>query len=166
MTETPNKIISIKDYKKVDYGDTLAFEDLSRIIKQKPLDLGYTEYNDMDIGRGGGNIMQPKEYIDVRIDGLEESINQRFSSQEKLFSEKLNTLTAKIDGQHDLLASKIDSLSEGLKKDIEIIAQNKIEGFQTSLDSQKKENRNFTWMVVGVAVAAATLITSLIQFII
>lgn len=164
--ESSSNVFPLDDHLTLKYSKPSEPDNLPEIIRQKSAELGYTNNKDIPTERGGESFMESKEYIDLKINGLEENINQRFQSQEKLFSEKLNTLSTKVDGQHALLVSKIDALSEGLKKDVEIIVQNKIDGLQTKLDNQKKENRNFTWMIVGVAVAAASFLTAIIQFII
>ncbi|MEK3934573.1 hypothetical protein MKY41_04570 [Sporosarcina sp. FSL W7-1349] len=163
--ESTSNIFPFEDYAKMEYDKPPLPQDISQIISQNSFEIGYTKENDPQEEKGGENIMQSKEYIDVRIDALEKNISQRFQAQENLFSEKLNTLSAKFDGQHNLIVNKIDSLSDGIKKDIDIITQKKIDDFQETLDKQKRENKSFTWMVVGIAVAAATLMATLVPII-
>lgn len=163
MAESSTNVLDIHEFQKMKYEDISTSKELPKVIRYKSSVLGYTKSEGNDVkDQGGDFFMDSKEYIDVRIDGLEKNINQRFQAQENLFTEKLNTINAKIDGQSAVIIGKIDSLSDNIKKDIEIITQQKIEDFQKTLDGQKKENRNFTWMVVGIAVAAATLVATVI----
>lgn len=106
-----------------------------------------------------------------KLDSIEQTLselNDKISAEvvsKDLVHKDIEHLHTKIDGQHVILVDKIDSLSNSIAKDIEIISQQKIEILQQTLEKQKKDNKSFTWMVVGLAVAAATLIATVIPLI-
>lgn len=162
MMEQTNNIFPLEDHKKKRYVVPISFSKSSNFPKHKVKQLGYTKDKDSYKFEGGETLMDSKEYIDLRINALEENMNYKFKSQGDLFSEKLNTLTTKVDGQHDILVAKIDSISAIIKKDIEIISQQKVDSLKIALEDQGEENKKFTWKVVGLAVALATLVATVI----
>ncbi|MBE1556067.1 hypothetical protein [Sporosarcina limicola] len=80
----------------------------------------------------------PKEYIDGRIGALAKSMDEKFITQEKLLSEKIDHLHMKIDGS---LETKFNS-------------------FKTQLSIDQKESRRFliTTILTSVGIATALII--------
>lgn len=149
MTEPSSNVLDFSEHRKTTYEDTNPIKHLPPVVRYKNSQVGYTSINNEE-KEGGELFMDSKEYIDLRIDGLEKNIDQRLLAQNELFSEKLSTLSAKFDGQHALVMEKLDALPGSFEQ----ITTNQIAQF-------KKESRNFTWGVVGVAVAGATLIATI-----
>lgn len=116
-----------------------------------------------------GEVMSNEtEILKLQLKNLEQQIDEKLNSRDKLLESKLENISLKIEnsqnsimGKIETLTASINSQNEIIKKDIEIISTTKIEELKTSLVEKDKENRNFTWMIMGVAVAAATLIATI-----
>lgn len=118
-------------------GDT---NDILKVSKEKYV-LITDDQTEYDTGStiNGGDIMEinPKEYIDGKIESLEKTIEVRLDAQDNLFSEKIDHLHTKIDSTLD----------------------KKFSEFKEKLDTNKKESRKFflTTIISTVSIAVAVL---------
>lgn len=119
---------------------------------------------------GGGNVtMNDREYVDAKINALETTMNHKFQSQGELFTEKLSHVETKMDKNHEILATKIDSMLTALKQEQELqriafqkYTDEKLNALSEKLDKKQKEDKNSMWIIAGVVAAIATLVVTIV----
>lgn len=107
---------------------------------------------------GGGDFMSNEtELLKQQIKNLEKQFDIKLNSRDQIIDAKLENLSLKMDNTQNVILGEIKSL----KSDINLQVTNQINALKTELATKNKENRNSTWMIMGVAVAAATLIATI-----
>ncbi|MEQ6855589.1 hypothetical protein AAHH17_14000 [Lysinibacillus capsici] len=118
----------------------------------------------------GGLSMNDREYVDAKVNALEANMNQKILAQSELFTEKLKHIETKIDSNQSIIMAKLDTLTnsvmqqnEIIKRDIEIVTSQKIDELKTELGNKQKETKSYMWMIAGVVAGVATLAVTVIQ---
>lgn len=114
---------------------------------------------------GGDFMSNETELLKQQIKNLEQQFDVKLNSRDQIIDAKIENLSLKLDGQHTLMVNKIDAMTTNINQSFELATDKKIADLKASLSAEAKENRNFTWVVMGVAVAAATLIAAVIPLI-
>lgn len=143
------------------------YQGLKGKITEKSVILGREEITATSDKRGE-SMSNETDLLKLKLENLEQQFEDKLNSRDKLFEAKFENLSLEINNNKDTIMGKIETLTahingqhEILKKDIELITDERIKALENSLTAKNKENRNFTWMVMGVAVALATLIATI-----